>query len=189
MALTDILSAIDQKTDDEVTKIVKEGQEKANALQADYEKKLHDKKEEILKNLKATADRKVSQASFQVQSQVSGKILTKKREVIDEVFKQALDKLSSLNDAATKKILVNLIKALPKIEEGEIVPAKGVESAVKAAASEAGTKYKVSSDTTKGKGGFVFKSDGLIIDNTWEQIVDRQQDLLETDIANILFNG
>lgn len=189
MALADILSAIDQKTDDEIAEIRKRGQEKAGAMKAEYEKKLHDEKEEILKSLKAKADRKISQLGFQVKSRAKSKVLKKKRQIIDEVFKQALDDLASLDEAGVKKILVNLIKALPEVDEGEIIPAKGSETAVQAAASEAGTKYKVSSDAAAGKGGFVFKSEGLIIDDTWDQLIARQKDSLETEIANVLFNG
>ena len=189
MALSNILSAIDSKTDEDIAKITKQGQEKASTVKAEFDKKLHDKKEDILKKLKATADRKVSQASFQVQSQVNGKILKKKREVIDQVFQKSLEKLSSLNEADAKKILVKLIKSLPEVTDGKIIPVVDSESAVKSAAKEADTKYEISSKAIKGKGGFIFQSAGLTIDNTWEQLIARQQDLLETEVANILFYG
>ncbi|MBU0670741.1 MAG: V-type ATP synthase subunit E [Patescibacteria group bacterium] len=189
MALSNILSAIDEKTSNEIATIKKEEASKQAALKAEYDKKLHAKKEEILKKIKAATDRKVSQAGFQVQSQISGKVLAKKREIIDSVFDKVLEKLSSLSDDDAKKLLVKLIKNLPEVESGEIVPVKGSESTVKTAVQEAGVKYDVSSETTEGKGGFIFKSEGLVIDNSWDTLAMGQKDTFESEIANTIFYG
>ena len=161
MALPDILSAIDQKTDKELAQIEKDFKEKEAALKTEYEKKLHDRKEQILKNLKAKADRKVSQANFQVQSQVNSKVLIKKREIIEEVFKKALENLKSLDNADALKLLVKLFKALPEVEEGEIIPEKNSSTVIKEAVTKSGIKYEVSSESISGNGGFIFKSAGI----------------------------
>ena len=51
MALSNILSAIDEKTSAEIATINKEEASKQAELKAEYDKKIHAKKEEILKKL------------------------------------------------------------------------------------------------------------------------------------------
>ncbi|MFH1537195.1 MAG: V-type ATP synthase subunit E [Patescibacteria group bacterium] len=189
MALTDILSAIDLKTEEEISQVNKEHETRATKIKGEYEEKLHQKKEELLREIKTTAERKVSQASFQVKSQVVAKVLRQKREIINQVFDKVLEKISNFDEANSQKLLLKLINDLPKIENGEIVPTTGSEENVKKALNNANTNFTIGNETAKGKGGFVFKAEGLVIDNTWEKLVEREKDNLETEIANILFYG
>ena len=98
-----------------------------------------------------------------------------------------MENLKSLDNADALKLLVKLFKALPEVEEGEIIPEKNSSTVIKEAVTKSGIKYEVSSENISGNGGFIFKSAGLVIDNTWDQLVERQKENIESEIANTLF--
>lgn len=187
MSLDDIIKSIQENTAKEIAKIKEQGQEKQAYIKADFEEKVDKRKKELLKEFQIEADRKVSQADFEAKSLINSKVLKAKQDMIEEVYKQALSQLSSLSDADVQKLLVKLIKSLPKLDKGEIIPASGSEAAVKKAASTTKTTYTVSNDTCKGKGGFKFVSAGLEINNTFEAVINNLKEQTETEVANTLF--
>jgi len=187
MSLDDILKSISDSADQEVAEIKKQGQEQLAKIKAEYETKLAKRKKQLLAQIQTEADRKVSQASFEVKSIVNNKILTKKREILSNIYKQALDRLSQLSESDTQKLLVKLIKELPQLPQGEIIPVQGQEEIVAKAAQAARSSYPVSNQTVEGKGGFIFVANGLTINNTYQEIIKNLKEQTETEITNILF--
>ncbi|PIS04991.1 MAG: hypothetical protein COT81_03435 [Candidatus Buchananbacteria bacterium CG10_big_fil_rev_8_21_14_0_10_42_9] len=187
MALQDIVKAIEKQTLSETAKIDQQKEHALLELRKSWEQKIKARKAEIIAQAKIKAQKKVQQADFTLASQRQAAILQKKQAVIDEVFKQALAKLSSLNDSEYEKQIVKLIKALPQGIDGEVIPVKGKESITKKALKASGKNCKVGAEALNGGGGFVFQSQDVMIDSRFDELIATLKSELTPEVANIIF--
>lgn len=185
MGLDDIIKSIAKDTEQEIDSLNKETAEQSKKIEAEHATKLKQEKARLLKNLETEAQRKVSQARFQVRSLAKSKVLKKKQELLADVYTKTLAAFGELSEKDYHQILENQLKALPSLEAGEIKASAKDKSAVNKIADKLKLKYKVSEADLKG--GFIFEAEGLIIDNTLEAIMQRLQDQTETEVAQIIF--
>ncbi len=189
MSATDIINSINKKTDKEIEGLNEENEKELKKLEKGYTEKLEKKKEQLLKEVKQKADKKISQINFQLKFLLTNRLLKNKKAVIDQAYRESLNKLSSLDSDQYQKLLANLLKTLPKLKTGTIAPAKENQDAVKTALSKSNSPYELASKTVDAKGGFVFESGGLTIDNTLESLISSLKEQTETQVAQILFSN
>lgn len=119
-------------------------------------------------------------------------VLACKQECIGECFKKAQDYILNMEETQYVEFLTNLGKASQMTEgvlifnekERETIGAK-VVAALEAAVP--GSKFDLSDETRKIKGGFVLQKGQMFINNTVEAIVEEHRQDLVADVAAILF--
>ncbi|MFH1598379.1 MAG: V-type ATP synthase subunit E family protein [Patescibacteria group bacterium] len=187
MALDDIIQSILAEAKKEADKVKQQGVTDIEALKKEFKEKANEEEKRILDSAQKEADRATTQAQFLAISQKKAGLLTKKQEILDKVYKQALEKLAKLDPASYQKLVASLLKKLDE-PQGEVVPVKGKESLTKEALNKSGKPYQLSTETISGKGGFVFKTKTMQIDNRFAVLIDHVRQDTEMEVSKILFS-
>ncbi|MAF13405.1 MAG: hypothetical protein CMI53_00725 [Parcubacteria group bacterium] len=187
MALDDIKKAILAEADTVVEKAKTEGNQKIAKVQADWSKKIDNKKQTILASAQRKANQKVQQTQFKIQAQVQTEVLNQKQILIDKVYQLALQKLNNLDNDKYVELMEKLINKLPA-DEGELISVKDKESLLAKASHKSNKKFTVSKETVSGSGGFIFRSKDLEINDTFATLVNNSKDETILSVSNLLFN-
>ena len=181
MAFDDIIAAITAQTDAQITQARTNHAANIKQLKADTttaKKEL----EESVQQKKAT-----KQAALLHKATSHSEVLTKntelqtKQELLDELFEQVLTHLAQLPAADTKKVLEHYLKQVPK--KGVIRPSKTHQALLKKLV----TKHELG-PTIDAAGGFIFESDTVEQDCTYEHIVQAEIRVqAEVDASYALF--
>ena len=185
MALTDILEKIEKETELKILEQKADFDKKKKAL----EKQFEEKKENIEKSIKGSVEEKKDSIMEKAKSlshrESQNSLLFEKRKLIYDCFEKAIEKL--LVSSNYTNYIELLIKNTP-YEEGEIIPAEGKEAETKKALKANSKKFIFSEKSAKIKGGFIFKSNLIEIDNSFETIIKKQlKEDLEIKLNKLLF--
>jgi len=184
-------------------KITEDGNERARAITDDANAKTAAVIEGRLKEASAERDKIIAAAHEEADRSkeliVSGKrleirdrIIAAKREIIEKVFNDALNRLNDLPQEQFYDFLLNCLKASELTGDTEILlPEKyngtnlnSINTALKKAGKNInvrlGTGYPV-------KSGFVLKTGGVEQNQTFEALLDYQRDVLEAEVMQNLF--
>lgn len=140
------------------------------------------------KDAESLKSRKISAAELQGRKLILGA----KQEAIKKSFDEALKKLRAMPEDKYIDFLTNEIIKIP-YNDGTIILNKQDrekigEKLVKAVNEKLkAEKFTLSNDTVNTGGGFVLKSGAIIINSTFETILDSMRDDLTNDVANVLF--
>ena len=187
MALSDILDKIKEETEAKIKELNEQYEAKLSALESEFEEKKQKAKAQMDSQVSANSKKIVSKMETLAKMEAKNKLLKEKRALLDEIFNEALNKLSSAENY--KDMLVALLKN-SNIEGDDvlIMPAKGKEEETKAALQASGKPYKLADKSADIKGGFILKSEKIEIDSSFESILYKQlKDQLELEIAKFLF--
>lgn len=187
MSLEDIKKSIQDEAQVQVKEVETQGQKRIDEVNSLWSKKIDDRKSEIIASAKRKTNQKVQQSEFKLQSQIQTEILNKKQSIIDQVYKTAVKKLSELDDAKYVELIEKLIDSLSD-EGGKIISVKGKEDLLKKALKKAKKDFEVSKDTINGSGGFVYQSENIEVDYTFETLVHDAKEATILDVTTKLFN-
>lgn len=187
MALKDIIASILNDAEKQAAEIVKQGKTEVEQINQEYQALLLEKSKEYLEKAKRDQARQLDQTVFAEKIKAKNELLEQKKSLIDKVFKKALEELKNLPKEDANKILVRLLKDLPRVDQGKIYPAKGSEDLVATALLKSGLKYEIATPSIPAKGGFKFTSKAVDVDNTYASLLDRSRLELEAKVAQILF--
>jgi len=185
MALEDILKKIKKETDNQIRKIWEKTDEEMRKIEEKYEEEINKKRSKILELAKEEAKKKIRHSQIKLSLETKNLILAKKQEILEEVYQEVLDKFSKLQDKDYLRLILNLIKICP--ENGEIIPARGREEITQKAILASKRKYILAKRSLPIKGGFIFSSKDLEIDNSFETLIKTIREKTEIKIAKILF--
>lgn len=188
MALADILEEIKKEADEKLKTLEKEHADKIKGLDTQFDEKKKTAESEMDEQVTENSRKILNKMTTHAKMEAKNKLMREKRELMEGVFKEALDQL--VNSDNYKEILVSLLKH-SNIKGDDIIvcPAKGKEDVTKAAISAAGKDYKLSEKPLNIKGGFVLTTDKIEIDNSFESILYKQlKDDLELEVAEKLFS-
>lgn len=188
MSLQDILQSIEKKADEEIDSLERQAVEKKQQLESDWNKKIDDRKEELLAEAKRKADDKVRQAEFVAKSQAQQELLLAKQKVIGQSYQKALGALAQLDEQNYVALLTKLLKQIPE-NTGKIASVKNKTELLEKALALSGKNFEMVTETISGTGGFIFSSEKLDIDNTFEALVENVKDSTSTEVAKILFGN
>ncbi len=188
MSLNNIIKTLETETQKEIEAIEQSTQESLAKLAKEYEQKLTNSKDEILTQANSEAQRTADLHLFAEQTELKKQVLQKKRSLIDNIYQQAIGKLSKLPDSEYQKMIVTLLKQLP-VQSGSIIPAQGREKVTREAVKKSKGQFQVSSETVDSAGGFIWYSEKMNIDNTFEQLVRNAREETEIEIAQELFKN
>ncbi len=134
-----------------------------------------------------------------VELEMRKDVLAAKQQSIDEVFDKVLEKMNSLDDANYEKMIIDMLSASVESGEEEIVMSESRKSRLSAdfikkankAVEAAGKKgnLKISDETRDISGGFILKSQGVEVNNSFESIVRLYRDEIEPKVAEIFFRA
>lgn len=187
MALDDIIQSILAEAESEAQKIKQQGIAEIEVLKKDYQAKTEAEEKRIVALAKKEANKKTEQAKFLALSQKKAALLTKKQAILDQVYQQALIKLSKLPETDYQKLIAGLIKKLEE-KQGEIIPVKGKETLTKEALKKSGKPFQLSTKTVAGNGGFVFQTAKMTIDNRFSVLIEHARSETEMAVSKILFS-
>ncbi|ATD55642.1 V-type ATP synthase subunit E [Clostridium chauvoei] len=140
---------------------------------------------------KTRKERILSAAALKVRNNK----LAAKQEVIQDVFKKSVDKLTTLSKEEFLNFVRESILALGEIgDQTLILNNEGLEVVDIAFIYELNEalgnngNIKLSSEAGEFKGGFILEKNGIEINNTYEALVSSLRDELEFEVARVLFN-
>ena len=188
MALDDIKKAILTEAQKAADDHKAEGQKKVESIQKELNQKIDDKKSEIIASAQRKANQKVQQAQFKIQSQTQSKVLDQKQQVINKVYKLALEKLAEIDDAKYVELIEKLITKLPE-GDGQLISVEGKQDLLKKALENSGKEYELSTDTVGGKGGFIFKSKKIEVDQTFKALINNAKEQTFLAVTNKIFGN
>lgn len=190
MALDNILSTIEEETKRQVEAVEQDGLKQKENLQKTLDIDLEEKKQELIKHVEYQAAKKVSQANWEMSSQIRTALLKKKQQLLNKVFEDALSELANLSDDKYVALLVRLLNELPDLDDSaKIVPAKNKERLTLQAINKAGSNLSVKQESVNKYGGFLVETKDMTIDMTFESLIRSYQSDHETDVAAKLFDS
>ncbi len=195
MALENILATIKEEAAGQAAKIKEDSIQEIAKLKNECSIQEKEMKERILAEAEMESKKRIEQTKFQLKNQKKSAILEEKQAILDEIFELAIVKMAEIPETEQVELLVKLIKNLPSSNPkgtpsggGKLVPTKNSLETVKKAKEKSGCHFILTHETVPGKGGFVFTSPDLEIDNRYSALVNQANDKLETEIAETLFS-
>lgn len=186
MALDDIKKAIEQETQNRIAEINSQWEQRLAIAKAEWEEKIAAKRDSILSAAKHRTNQKIQQSEFKLNSSRQAEVLKTKQKIMTDVFNQAEQNLAKLEDAQYIDLMVKLIDKLPDIK-GELISVKDKQELLKKAAKKSKRDFKVVEKTINGRGGFVFHSNDLDIDQTFTSLINQVKDSAAVEISKIIF--
>lgn len=189
------------------SKIIDDGNKKASDIEEKnklevkeildkYEKKALVKKEEMLIRTKEEGKVKVERILSNSALNVRNEKLKVKQEIINEVFKTAITRLSSLKDEDFRTFVKNSILNLDIDGDEELIlreedKNKIDSSFIDSINNELKAKGKIgnihSTYSNAVKAGFLLSKNNIDINNTFQDLVEANRDSLEKDVIETIF--
>jgi len=185
MSLQHILNTIEQKTAEEISKIKADAEKEARQILQLAKEEAKKINQQIKIDLEAKTAEKILKAGRSADKQVKNQILVKKKEILTDIFAQAVKKLSN-QENQLKKLFELLLTKIPKGEtNAEIIVSPGCDRLLKELTAKIGLNYPIKTELKKE--GFKFISPTVEIDNTLSRLIAEVRDEAEIEAAKILF--
>jgi V/A-type H+-transporting ATPase subunit E len=179
--------AVKKQAAQEAAKIEAEAREKAAQFQTETLERAQQKAAELEK-------RRLGNVELEARKE----LLAAKQALIDVVFQQALETLVSLETGEYFQLLKKMV--LDSVETGretlilsprdrERVPTSFLEEINRDLKSRTGgpAAIRIAEETREMSGGFMLQGEKVEINGTFESLLETQRDLLEAEVATILF--
>ena len=186
MSVQDIIAKIMTQAEAEAATIKSAAEKEAKQLSSDLAKQ----GEEERATLGASTEEKIEKAAARAESLANmegrNQVLQKKRDILEAVLAEVIQKLSSIPAKEYEQLLAELMKGID-LNEGTVYPAKGKENSTKGAIKIAGKGFKVG-ESKDFSGGFVLESGVSDVDMRFETLVlNNYRKDLEAKISTELF--
>ncbi|MFZ5354732.1 MAG: V-type ATP synthase subunit E [Bacillota bacterium] len=189
-------------------KIIKDSEDKAAEIIANAKAQAEDilkkaqseaahKADELVKKAEHEINEKKRIVNSMAELEIRNELLKTKQELIEKVFVSALDKLSSMDINEYKSLMKQMmVKAVETGEEEVILSEKDRKTLSESFVSEVNAMLsangklgalKLSNDTANIRGGFLLRSKGMEINNSFEALIKMHRDEIEPKVAELLF--
>lgn len=185
MGLDNIVKKLQKEAEQEIEKLQKEAAEKQKEIELAYEEKISQKRQKLLADFTAQVKREMDMELWQEKSNLRKELLMKKKQVIDSIFSKVLDILKNLPEADQEKLIKKYLQEVED-KEGYILPARGSESLIKKCL-RGKDRLRLAEGSVAAAGGFIWQSDEVNIDYTWESLVSALRERTELEISKALF--
>lgn len=182
---------------DKADAILAEASQKADRIKADAESTAAEKRKRIMEQAAKEAEEQKRRIVGVALLDARKELLAAKQELIEEAFRQSLEKLANLEDQAYYRILKDML--LTQVRTGsetvilsprdqERIPA-GFWLEIKEALKRAGKKGELapSGETREIQGGFILQAGGVEINCAFKSLLETQRDEIEPAVAGLLF--
>ena len=175
--------------------------EKAKLQAKETEEKANRKAAIKAKEISLKSNHEISEKKRIINSMVELEmrkdILSAKQQLIEEVFDKALERMNNLEGAKYEQVIYDMLMASAESGEEEIIMSGDRKKKLSAdfisrankALESAGKKgkLKISDETRNISGGFILKSRGVEINNSFEAVIRLYRDEIEPKVAEIFF--
>lgn len=208
MINSSIYEKIENKGASDAKEINRIGQEKAKEIEDSI---LGEAKKEVA-NLISKAQKRnddiVKTRMMQMEQGAKQRSLLKKREIINDVFKAAQQRLKNLNDEEFIRLVMKMIQKdtlhgnetlkVSKDEQARYIrlftSGKTFDNGylldrLNSLLGKPNYQLKLSRENADISGGFVIISDHYDIDHSYKTMLDNMKEQFESEIADMLFNG
>jgi len=182
--LDNILSIIDEKSQQEIDKVLKQNKDAIFALESEAQKNLQEKEEKEKKALSRKIKAEIEEFRQKNQLQVSFELQAERNRMVKAVYSAAEKKVIDVSDDGFKKIIKGFLAFIPKSLEGKISAGVKTANVLKGMS----LKYEIL-DNLKEE-GFVFHSQNkdMEIDLRISQVLKQNREQTDPEVISILFN-
>lgn len=178
----------------EADKKIKEAEKRANNIIEKARDDAEQNKKMLLEKGKKEAKTRKARLISMAELEMKKEILATKQEMVEEAFEKAMERLKSMDASKYEKILINMILGAVETGNEEIILSNNYLDKLSAdflkKLNNSGKKklnLKLSGEKREFAGGFILKSKGIEVNNTFESIIRMEKDNIESQIAGILF--
>lgn len=193
--VNNLTSKILRDSEERKGNILASAEEEKNKILSKKVNKAKELEAEIITKAELEAKTKKERILSAAALKVRNNKLAAKQEVIQDVFKKSVDKLTTLSKEEFLNFVRESILALGEIgDQTLILNNEGLEVVDIAFIYELNEalgnngNIKLSSEAGEFKGGFILEKNGIEINNTYEALVSSLRDELEFEVARVLFN-
>jgi V/A-type H+-transporting ATPase subunit E len=191
MGLEDIKKKIIEDAEAQETSIVKEAEQKALQIAEEKSTYAEKAKEQIISRAQEEAEVEKNRIITIEKLESRKKVLSAKQKVIEQVFSQSLDTLSTLDDY--ELFMENLICAVAHGGEEIILSPRDKNRLTKTFFDRINSKLekalKISEETKDIAGGFILRSGDIEINESFDAKMKILRDEMESQVAQIIFSG
>lgn len=189
MSLETIKKKILEEADGEKKKILDEGHSKAEKIKKEVEKKIEVLRQKFQEEVEKLQKEALERIRNQTESQARNNILEKKQELISEVFKQALVKLSQESRKERERLLDKFLEDARKdLTGGCVISSTKRDREILQKLVDKYKGFKLDEKAAEGQGGFVVSSKEIEQDYTYDNVILEARERLESEVAKILFS-
>ena len=184
MAIQDILATIAAEADKKIKQFRETHQSELSSMRQESEQRTAKKKQEIAVSKEQKMGQLKGKAQSHADAHTRNALLSKKKDLLDSIYSDAVVELSKLSDKEIEPLLQACVKLIKT--KGEIHPSEKHEKLLKKICS--GDKFSMQKPT-KAKGGFLFVSEKEERDFTFEHIVSQMlRPKTELEVSHNLFS-
>lgn len=188
-----ITARIESDTQAEVEKILRDAEERAVQIRADYEAKAAAAADAAAEAGRQAAQRQLGRLESAAQMEAKKQLLTAKQACVDETFALARKKLLELPDEQYADLLARIAAKSAKTGREEILLSArdharvGKQVADKANALRPGAELKLSDEKREMEGGLTLRSGKVEINCAFETELRFLREEMAAQVAQILF--
>ncbi len=196
MAFEDILKRIREDGRKEAERVEKEAEKEAENILEEAKKEALSVKERILRDAQDSIRDEKKWILTMANLEARKKVLAKKQDLIEEVFREALNHLGHLSDKEYQETIKKMLLATVESGEEEVIISSGekritpevLKKVNKELSAKGGPgKLKFSSERREFQGGFILKAGRKEINSTFDSLFQERREELEAEVAGILF--
>lgn len=195
--IKNITAKILKDSEDQARNIIKESEAEAEKIVAKKVSEANSIAENIIAKAEAESKSKRDRIISNNQLKIRNEKLAAKQQVVEDVYKDALEKLQKLSGNDYSKFIVNKVLSIEldgdeklilsvndTANEADII--EHINSRLKAK----GKKHNISLGERRDNFayGFILEKDGIEINNTFEALVNSMKEELEFEVAKVLFS-
>ncbi|NLO82556.1 MAG: hypothetical protein GX094_05805 [Clostridiales bacterium] len=183
----------------EADEIIQAARDKAKGLKEQKEAEAGRLKKQLTKESMELAREHKKRMLTIARLEMRKKVLAAKQEMMNAVFNGVIDRIQNMPDEEYRKVIVSALLNLPLRGDEEIVVSAHDEhrldqsflDEVNELLNKQGRKggLRLAPDRGQFRTGFILRTGGIEINNTFESIVKTVRDELEPQVADILFGG
>ncbi len=185
--LQNLINKVISDSKESSDKILKENEIECDKIKQEIEKETQKEYEEIINKAHQDASLLHERIISKEELNLRNKTLILKQESIENCMEKLRDRLMNLKEEEYLKYLKNGLLTVDASEDVEVKVANKFKKSAEKLLIKMGDKYKISNDTLKNNDGFILIKDKLIMDFTYESVIDFYKDDLEKMIIEELF--
>lgn len=190
MSLEDIKKKIISDALKQKEEIIKLAEEKRNQIISNYVNKFKEYKEAQIEKTKSEGESLKKGIIIKNKLKSKNEILRKKREFLDEVYKEAMNRL--INSVEYKELFTKLVLKFSETHDEDIIVSKNEEVLNKNWIEEINKKnnfnLKYFYSDSNIKGGIIIRNGNSFINLSLDTMIDSIKENIEKDLATILFS-
>ncbi|NLX70481.1 MAG: hypothetical protein GX024_06245 [Clostridiales bacterium] len=188
-----------EEAQNEADEIIKAAQEKAQGVKEAKEAEAGRLKKQLTKENMELAREHKRRMLTAAHLEMRKKVLAAKQEIMNEVFNGVIERIQDMPDDEYREIIASALLDLPLRGDEEVVFSVYDEhrldqtflDQVNELLNNQGIKgqLKLAPDRAQFKAGFVIRTRGMEINNSFESVVNTLRAEMEPQVAGVLFSG